>query len=101
MFVHVFFMFPETAGKTLEETEAMFEDPNGIKYLGTPAWKTSKKTSVTVQLERGNVELAEKRLSEGGWEAEKPAPSATEDLEKAEHGTREVQAEETITSETK
>lgn len=34
MFIHVFFMFPETAGKTLEETEAMFEDPNGIEYLG-------------------------------------------------------------------
>ncbi|KAI9926322.1 hypothetical protein ASPWEDRAFT_45615 [Aspergillus wentii DTO 134E9] len=56
MFFHVFFLFPETAGKTLEETEAMFEDPNGIKYIGTPAWKTSKKTTTTVQLERGNIE---------------------------------------------
>lgn len=34
MWFHVFFFFPETAGKTLEETEAMFEDPHGIKYIG-------------------------------------------------------------------
>jgi len=40
MFIHVFFMFPETAGKTLEEVEEMFTDPKGIKYLGTPAWRT-------------------------------------------------------------
>jgi hypothetical protein len=42
MMVHAFFMFPETAGKTLEDTEKMFEDPNGIKYIGTPAWKVSR-----------------------------------------------------------
>ena len=40
MFVHVFFMFPETAGKSLEETEVMFLDPKGPKYIGTPAWRT-------------------------------------------------------------
>jgi MFS family permease len=40
MFLHVFFMFPETAGKSLEEVEAMFLDPKGIKWLGTPAWRT-------------------------------------------------------------
>jgi MFS family permease len=40
MFIHVFFLFPETAGKTLEETQRMFEDPHGIKYIGTPAWRT-------------------------------------------------------------
>jgi MFS family permease len=39
MLIHVFFLFPETAGKTLEDTAAMFEDPNGLPYLGTPAWK--------------------------------------------------------------
>ena len=33
-------MFPETAGKTLEEVEAMFLDPKGRKYLGTPPWRT-------------------------------------------------------------
>jgi hypothetical protein len=36
MTIHVFFMFPETAGKPLEEVNEMFEDPNGIKYIGTP-----------------------------------------------------------------
>lgn len=40
MFIHVFFMFPETAGKPLEEVTRMFEDPNGIPHIGTPAWKT-------------------------------------------------------------
>lgn len=40
MFIHVFFLFPETAGKSLEEIETMFTDPKGIKYLGTPAWRT-------------------------------------------------------------
>jgi hypothetical protein len=40
MFIHVFFMFPETAGKSLEEVEAMFTAPKGIKYIGTPAWRT-------------------------------------------------------------
>lgn len=33
MFLHVFFLFPETSGKSLEEVEAMF-----IKKI--PAWKT-------------------------------------------------------------
>jgi MFS family permease len=40
MFLHVFFMFPETAGKSLEEVEAMFTNPKGIRYIGTPAWRT-------------------------------------------------------------
>ena len=55
-FIHVFFLFPETAGKTLEETEAMFEDPNGIRYLGTPAWKTRVVTHATIRAERGDIE---------------------------------------------
>ncbi|KAJ5280689.1 Hexose transporter [Penicillium angulare] len=58
MFIHVYFIFPETAGKTLEETEAMFEDPNGIKYLGTPAWKTRVHTRSTIAMEHGDVENA-------------------------------------------
>jgi len=40
MFFHVFFLFPETAGKTLEEVEGIFTDPHGLPYIGTPAWKT-------------------------------------------------------------
>lgn len=55
-FFHVFFVFPETAGKTLEETEAMFEDPNGIKYLGTPAWKTRVVTDSTARAEHGDID---------------------------------------------
>lgn len=39
MLIHVALLFPETAGKTLEDTEKMFEDPNGIPYLGTAPWK--------------------------------------------------------------
>ncbi|KAL9056024.1 MAG: hypothetical protein Q9162_003203 [Coniocarpon cinnabarinum] len=42
MTTHVYFMFPETSLKTLEDTRDVFEDPNGIKYIGTPAWKTKK-----------------------------------------------------------
>ncbi|RAK96792.1 sugar porter family MFS transporter [Aspergillus ibericus CBS 121593] len=60
MFLHVLFLFPETAGKTLEETEAMFEDPNGIKYIGTPAWKTGIKTRQLEQLEHGHVDVEAK-----------------------------------------
>lgn len=41
MLIHSALLFPETAGKTLEDTTKMFEDPNGIPYLGTPAWKVS------------------------------------------------------------
>ncbi|WPH04526.1 high-affinity glucose transporter [Acrodontium crateriforme] len=55
MTIHVAFLFPETAGKTLEDTAAMFEDPHGIKYIGTPPWKTRMNTSATSRLERGVV----------------------------------------------
>lgn len=54
--VHCFFLFPETSGKSLEETEAMFEDPTGIPYIGTPAWKTSIKTRKTLAAEHGDIE---------------------------------------------
>lgn len=74
-FFHVLFLFPETAGKTLEETEAMFEDPNGIKYLGTPAWKTKVATSLTVRAERGDLE------AKLGHDVEKP-PIHTHEEEK-------------------
>lgn len=56
MFFHVFFLFPETAGKTLEEIENIFEDPNGIPYIGTPAWKTKHDTKRTLAAERGDME---------------------------------------------
>jgi len=56
MFVHVFFMFPETAGKTLEETEEMFTDPAGPKYIGTPAWKTRVVTRQVLMAEKGEID---------------------------------------------
>lgn len=52
MFVHVFFMFPETANKTLEEVESIFLDPHGIKWVGTPAWKTRVGNSGILDVER-------------------------------------------------
>lgn len=55
MFVHVFFMFPETAGKPLEEVTAIFEDPNGIKYIGTPAWKTRNGYRESRKREQGDL----------------------------------------------
>ncbi|KAK3680069.1 high affinity glucose transporter [Recurvomyces mirabilis] len=55
MTIHVFFMFPETAGKPLEEVTEMFEDPAGIKYIGTPAWKTKNFYSSTLRMEGGDL----------------------------------------------
>ncbi|KAI1140564.1 general substrate transporter [Hypoxylon sp. FL0543] len=61
MFWHTFFMFPETANKTLEEVEAIFENnnPGSIKYIGTPAWKTHNDRSI-VRLERNLASSEEK-----------------------------------------
>ncbi|KAH6889751.1 hypothetical protein B0T10DRAFT_561336 [Thelonectria olida] len=56
MLIHVFLLFPETAGKNLEEIEAIFEDPKGFKYLGTPAWKTGVETSLSRRVEASDVE---------------------------------------------
>lgn len=53
MTIHVFFFFPETAGKPLEEVNEMFEDPRGIKYLGTPAWKTGSYYNEAQRFEEG------------------------------------------------
>ncbi|KAJ5770208.1 uncharacterized protein N7511_002259 [Penicillium nucicola] len=63
MLLHVYFLFPETAGKTLEETEQIFEDPHGIPYIGTPAWKTTHDTKRTVAAESGDVEALGEKLA--------------------------------------
>ena len=57
MLIHVFFLFPETAGKTLEEVELMFEDPKGIPYIGTPAWKTRVEYGTATARERGDLTM--------------------------------------------
>ncbi|KAK8024243.1 hypothetical protein PG993_012309 [Apiospora rasikravindrae] len=62
MFWHVFFMFPETANKPLEEVVSIFDysKPGSIKYIGTPAWKTHNHRKETLRLERGDVSTEEK-----------------------------------------
>ena len=56
MLVHVFFAFPETAGKTLEEVEGMFTDPSGPRYVGTLPWKTRIVTREARLSEQGEVD---------------------------------------------
>lgn len=80
MTVHVFFLFPETAGKPLEEVTEMFESYDdkinknettnnetkrggrgggGIKYVGIPAWRTKSEFGRQMRRERGEVEVEE------------------------------------------
>lgn len=56
MLLHVFFMFPETSGKTLEEVEEIFTDPSGVPYIGIPAWKTKNEFGRGVQFEKADLE---------------------------------------------
>lgn len=74
-FFHVYFLFPETAGKTLEETEAIFEDPNGIPYIGTPAWKTHVTTKQLSAAEQGDVEAVNAKLAAMHEHEEKVTPT--------------------------
>ncbi|KAI9930496.1 hypothetical protein MW887_011250 [Aspergillus wentii] len=69
MFLHVFFMFPETTGKTLEEVEAIFTDPNGIPLIGTPAWKTKNHFTAAAVLEETGFD-EEKKLGSGAYQEE-------------------------------
>lgn len=62
MFIHVFFMFPETAGKKLEEVEELFASENGIRYVGVPAWKTRVGA---VEARRGSLVEKMRRYEEG------------------------------------
>lgn len=82
MTVHVFFLFPETAGKPLEEVTEMFEcyenttknknesemqRKGGIKYVGIPAWRTKSEFGRQMRRERGEVEV-EGEVELGGGE---------------------------------
>lgn len=49
MALHTFFLFPETAGKTLEDIEEMF-------MQGTPAWKTRVDFSNSQRAEQGIID---------------------------------------------
>ncbi|TGJ77104.1 hypothetical protein E0Z10_g10777 [Xylaria hypoxylon] len=62
MFIHCFFLFPETANKPLEEVAGIFEDNSlgSIKYIGTPAWKTRNNRHAALQLERNIVDPEKK-----------------------------------------
>jgi hypothetical protein len=62
MTVHVFFAFPETAGKTLEEVETLFTTP------GLRAWNTTVQYQHVRKLEQGTIQsekLADLQAEEG------------------------------------
>lgn len=62
MIIHIFFLFPETAGKSLEEVEEMF-------LSNTKAWQTKVQYSSARKHEMGDLEGAAKRLSYSHAEA--------------------------------
>jgi predicted RNA polymerase sigma factor len=83
MFFHVLFMFPETAGKTLEEVELIFTDPNGIPRIGTPAWKTHVDRTRTLDVERrGSL------ATEGSEETKVAGENGEERIERASDEVR-------------
>ncbi|KAL9027694.1 MAG: hypothetical protein Q9196_003821 [Gyalolechia fulgens] len=81
MLVHVFFLFPETAGKTLEEVVDIFEDPNGIRYVGTPAWMTHISTKRTLLMERNQFDQEAQAEKGGEYHEQSPNKSSSEDME--------------------
>jgi len=85
MFVHVFFMFPETAGKPLEEVTALFEDANGVPGVGVPAWKTRNTYNETRRAERGDIENVQTKARHSSVE-ESPTREAVAEKE-ATNGT--------------
>lgn len=75
MTVHVFFCFPETSGKTLEDVESMF-------LAGEKAWKTRVQYQSVREMEAGHVD-PEKRVSVANHQEVAAEPvNATEEAEK-------------------
>ncbi|EPQ65130.1 BgtA-21006 [Blumeria graminis f. sp. tritici] len=73
MFIHVFFLFPETSQKPLEEIDAIFNDtyPGSIRYIGAPAWKKFSVEKTSEEVESGssgvqNKVRQEPAMSESG-----------------------------------
>ncbi|TLS21592.1 uncharacterized protein PpBr36_10137 [Pyricularia pennisetigena] len=62
MFIHVFFLFPETANKPLEEVSELFDDtkPGAIRLIGTPAWKTHNTRNSARRVERNELDVEDK-----------------------------------------
>lgn len=74
MTVHVFFAFPETAGKTLEEVETMFTTP------GLTPWKTTVQYHHVRRLEQGAIQsdkTADLHAEEGTAQAPKSSEKET------------------------
>ena len=76
--------------QTLEEVRDIFEDPNGIKYIGTPAWKTHNGFKAARAFEKGQLaedaEVAkgysEKRERGDGSSEEDGSPTRANDTVK-------------------
>ncbi|EAW06705.1 sugar transporter [Aspergillus clavatus NRRL 1] len=77
MGIHVYLMFPETAGKTLEEVEAIFTNPEGIPYIGTPAWKTKNAFGRSTVLEQTGFDEEKKVAGVEAVHEETAAPKTT------------------------
>jgi len=78
MLIHAALLFPETAGKTLEDTQKMFEDPDGIPYIGTPAWKTKVEYQSMAARQRGVVPDGKGDLSDEQIEETKDRKESVE-----------------------
>lgn len=62
MFWHCFFLFPETANKTLEEVTDIFDDekPGAVKYIGQVAWRTKNDRRAILKAEHNDLSSEEK-----------------------------------------
>ena len=69
MLIHSAILFPETAGKTLEETQLMFEDESGIPYIGTAPWKTKVQYQNMARMEAGDVPTEKLEAANNGNES--------------------------------